>query len=206
MINETLLVSEWLNGENLDHQIEYRICYLLSKWFVEHGIKNKIDIRENIFKVAKKYKFFLSVNVNECIRKALENPRRLTTDNPIRVSNDDVYEIVRRFDKKNTRLCALGFLVYAKQFADQNGVFELPMVAFGKWLGIAYNNISSNYLRELEDFEYVSRYSQKAVRFRNKIHTRSPKFVINVPIINSGEYTLHGNDIRTLYNEIFATK
>lgn len=176
----------------------------MAKWFVEHGVKNKIEIRTEIFNWAKKYEFFLTVNVNECIRRALENPRRLTTDNIIRVSEDDVYEITRRFDKKNTRLCALGFLVYAKQFADQNGVFELPMVAFGKWLGIAYNNISSNYLHELEDFEYLQKYKPRATRFRGKPHTRSPKFIINVPILNSGEHLLEGNDIRKLYNSIFS--
>lgn len=203
MINETLLVSEWLEGENLDHQIEYRMCYLLAKWFIEHGAKSKIEIRESIFDWAKKYSFFLTVNVNECIRRALENSRRLTTDNSIRVSKEDVQEIVRRFDKKNTRLCALGFLVYAKQFADQKGVFDIPMVAFGKWIGIAYNNISSNYIHELEDFEYIERYAPKVTRFRNKPRTRSPKFIIKVPILNCGEYTLQENDIRKLYDDIF---
>lgn len=204
MINETILVEEWLRNENIDEQITYRMCYLITKWYFEHDVKDKLEIREKLIDWIKKNNIKTRIDINYCITNALNNPRRLTSDNPIRVSKEDVQEITKRFDRKNVRLCALAFLCYAKQFADQNNSFEVPFVAFGKWVGIAYNNISTRYIDELEGFGYLKRYSKDKRLFNIKDESRSPRFILKVPIVNTGEYVLEGNDIRGLYKKIFA--
>lgn len=183
------------------------MCWLLTKWYFEQGIKEPKDIRGKLFDWACKNKLYLAINVNDCIKSALSNPRRLTSDNPIRVSKSDIKEITDRFDRKNTRLCALGLLCYAKQFADQNNEFELPYTAFGNWVGIAYNNIYTRYMPELEYFGYVKKYGKvnKATnRSKGEVRSKSPRFTILVPIVNEGEYVVENNNIIELYEKIFT--
>ena len=81
MINETLLVKQYLNGENINEGIMYRICYLLSKWYKENGINSKLEIRNNIFNWAKENNVYIKINLNDCIDRATKNKRRLTGDN-----------------------------------------------------------------------------------------------------------------------------
>lgn len=204
MLNETLIVKDLLEGKNIDKTIMYRMCYLLSKWYLQRGFSDPTDIRNQIFSWGKKYELKITVNLNDCIKKAISDTRRLTEDNPVRVSNDDIYEITRRFDRKNVRLCALGLLCYAKQFADQNNTFDLPIVAFGRWVGISYNNIMSRYMWELEMFSYIKRESQKKYIHKHGYSTKSPIFKIFVPIENIGDYVVEDNNIRKLYDEIFS--
>lgn len=203
MINETLLVEEWLSGKNIDNLISYRMCYLISKWYYEHEITDMMKIRENILHWADVNEVKLDANLNECISNALKNTRRLSSDNEIRINDNDVYEITRRFDRRNPRICALAFLCYAKQFADQNRIIEVPFVAFGRWIGISYNNINSRYLEELQNFKYLERYKGKNTRVTSSHKTRSPKFRMLVPITNAGNYILKDNNILELYDTIF---
>lgn len=204
MLNETILVDEWLRGENIDRQLEYRMCFLLCKWCLEHNIKNPVHIREFIFDWGHKNNIFFKINLNDCIKECLEDGRRLTNDNPIKVSSQDVHEITKRFDKRNTRLCALAFLCYAKQFANSSSEFKLPFVAFGKWIGIPYNTIENRYLWELEMFGYVQKLEQNNKYNKKRGVNKTPVFRILVPIVNSGEYIINQNNIRELYNKIFA--
>lgn len=204
MINETLLVEEWLSGKNIDNLISYRMCYLISKWYYEHEITDMMKIRENILHWADVNKVKLDTNLNECISNALKNTRRLSSDNEIRINDNDIYEITRRFDRKNPRICALAFLCYAKQFADQNRIIEVPFVAFGRWIGISYNNINSRYLEELQNFKYLERYKGKNTKVISSHKTRSPKFRMLVPITNTGNYILKDNNILELYDTIFS--
>lgn len=203
MINETLLVKQYLNGENINEGIMYRICYLLSKWYKENGVNSKLEIRNNIFNWAKENNVYIKINLNDCIDRATKNKRRLTGDNPIRVSNKDVEEITRRFDNKNVRLIALGVLCYAKQFADQNNEFELPVTAFGDWVGISYTHIASRYMQELIDYDFIEKKTFSPSMWRGSVKSKSPIVKIKVPIINDGEYQIVNNDIRKLYHNIF---
>ena len=204
MINETILVQKYLNGEEIDTDILYRICFLLAKWFKENGCESKLCIRENIFAWANKYGVYIDINLNDCIDSAVKNTRRLTGDNPIKISKADIHEITRRFDRRNTRLIALGILCYAKQFADQNNEFMLPMQAFGKWIGIQYNHVSERYMQELIDYDYVVKKTAAVLSWRGFTKQKSPTFKIKVPIRNEGEWEIHENDIRKLYFEIFG--
>lgn len=204
MINETLIVKRYLEGKDIDTDLTYRICFLLTKWHRENGVDSKYEVRKKIFQWAKENGVYLRINVNECIDKAFRNERRLTSDNPIRISAGDVEEIKARFDTKNTRLIALGMLCYAKQFANQNNEFSLPITAFSQWIGIAYTHVNGRYLPELIDYEYVSKKTQKTGTWKGSARTRSPIFKIHVPIVNEGQWVLENNDIRKLFNEIFG--
>lgn len=204
MIDETLLVKDYLEGKNINKKISYRMCYLLSKWYKENGIDNKYEIRKLILSWANKYNLYLNINLNDCITKALDNNRRLTYDNPIRISDDDILEIKERFDGNNVRLVALGFLCYAKQFANQDGEFEIPIGAFGIWLGIDSSNIINRYIPELIDFSYIKKVEPAVVRtYKGITRSKMTKYKMNVPIRNNGEYEIKNNNIRLLYDEIF---
>lgn len=204
MINETLIVKRYLEGKDIDADLTYRSCFLLTKWYRENGVENKFEIRKRIFHWASDNGIYININVNDCIDKAIKNERRLTSDNPIRISKADIQEIKDRFDNRNTRLVALGMLCYAKQFANQNSEFSLPIIAFSKWIGIAYNHLSSRYIPELIDYEYVSKKEQPTFSWRGVTKSRSPVFKIKVPIVNEGEWVIENNDIRKLFNDIFG--
>lgn len=203
LINETLLVQDYLEGKGINKSIIYRICFLLTKWYKEHGCSSKLEIRSKIFEWANFYGVFIPINLNDCISKALENPRRLTSDNPIRVNDEDVLEITKRFDRQNVRLVALALLCYAKQFANQDNEFKLPITAFGDWIGIAYNNVAARYMPEIIDFGFVSKGESQTRSWRGSAKSESPTFRMCFPIENSGRHILQGNDVRKLYQEIF---
>ena len=86
MINETLLVKQYLNGENINEGIMYRICYLLSKWYKENGINSKLEIRNNIFKTSNTIKilYHLSCSWNS-MPKSPNKVQAYPTDNFSRV-------------------------------------------------------------------------------------------------------------------------
>ena len=70
MINETILVRQYLNGENINPNCLYRICFLLAKWYKEQGIEDKLQVRTNIFEWANKYGVYLPLYLNACIDNA----------------------------------------------------------------------------------------------------------------------------------------
>lgn len=203
MINEIMIVKDLLNGKNINTKTTYRNCFLLSKWFREYEGKDKLEIRMSIFDWAKTNHIYLNINLNDCIDNALSNSRRLTSDNKIRISGKDIQEINMRFDNKNVKRIALGLLCYAKQFADQDGVFSLPMVAFGEWVGISYTHISTRYINELIDYKFIERKSSARKSWNGKVLSGSPEFKILVPLYNDGEFELDGNDIKDLYTRVF---
>lgn len=184
----------------------YRNCYLMAGMSHEYG-HTKLEARESIFKWANENGIFLELNVNNVVNKAYNDQKLLTSDvHKVHVSKKDIEEIKRRFDNKNVRIIALGFLCYAKQFADDNGEFELSMAAFGNWIGIHYTNILKRYLQELVDFDYIEKISMEKVKsmfWENSAKSKMNRYRIKVPIKNYGSYTLEGNDIRKLYNSIF---
>lgn len=203
MINETLIVKQYLDGKNINKRIIYRICFLLSKWYKENGVENKADIRKLILQWAKQNSIHIEININDCIDRAVENKRRLTTDNEIRISTSDVEEIKSRFDNKNVRLIALGILCYAKQFADINNEFDLHVYAFSDWLGIDPSNLINRYINEIVDYGYITKTASSTSSWRGVAKSKSPKYKINVPVSNVGEAIIQKNDIRKLYQELF---
>lgn len=205
MINETLQVQQYLNGENINKETLYRTCFLLVKWFREQNISNKMEIRNNIFAWASKHKVFIDFNLNGCIDSAFNDNSRLTTDTIIKISQNDINDIRSRFDDKNTKKIALAVLCYAKAFSDSNSEFSLSCTSLGCWTNIHYTNVSRRYINELIDYGYISLVEQGNTKsvWGNKARTKMNRYKINVSIRNAGEYILKDNDIDSLYREIF---
>ena len=207
MINETILVRQYLNGENINPNCLYRICFLLAKWYKEQGIEDKLQVRTNIFEWANKYGVYLPLYLNACIDNACGDERRLTENITVRVSEEDVTEIKRRFDNKKTRKVALAILCYAKTFANSKGEFRISQVSFADWVHIDPANVGRRHFRELIDYGYMTRIDNGSAKhnFWNKdVKTKMNKYKISVPIRNVGEYILDDNNIDKLYEEIFA--
>lgn len=206
MINETLEVQQYLRGENIHQDCLYRVCYLLTKFLKEQGITDKLTIRESIFKWANDNSIRITLSLNNCITNALNDKARLTEDNPIRISSDDVNEIKRRFDTKNMKLLSLAFLCYAKQYADANNEFDISLSALGRWTGITRQHISTRYIPELIDFRYISKVSNGATKSFTWDATAKSKmntYKIEVPVRNLSGEVLEGNNLIELYERLF---
>lgn len=207
MINETILVQQYLEGKNINSNCLYRTCFLLAKWYKEQGIEDKLQVRTNIFEWANKYGVYLPLYLNACIDNAFGDERRLTENVIVRVSEEDIIEIKRRFDNKKTRKVALAILCYAKTFANSKGEFRISQVSFADWVKIDPANIGRRHFRELIDYGYMSKVDggDSKHNFWNKdVKTKMNKYKIIVPIRNTGDYILEDNNIEKLYEEIFA--
>lgn len=207
MINETILVQQYLDGKNINSNCLYRTCFLLAKWYKEQGVEDKLQVRTNIFEWANKYGVYLPLYLNACIDNAFGDERRLTENVIVRVSEEDINEIKRRFDNKKTRKVALAILCYAKTFANSKGEFRISQVSFADWVKIDPANIGRRHFKELIDYGYMSKVDGGASKhnFWNKdVKTKMNKYKIIVPIRNTGDYILEDNNIDKLYEEIFA--
>lgn len=206
MINETLLVQQYLNGENINEDILYRIYFLLAKYYKENGISNLSEVRSKIYEWKTKNNIKNSPYLNNAIINALNDKRRLTTDNLIRISLEDIDLIKSKFDTKNTRLSSLAILCYAKQFADSNKEFNISITALGDWIHINKSNLSGRYIKELVNFEYII-YEKQTNNYKTwmaDVKSKTKKFKILASIKNQGEYVLKDNDIFDLYNKVFG--
>ena len=203
MINEVIEVKEYLSGKNINKKILYRICYLLAKWYKEEGL-SQLEIRDAIFSWGKKHDVFIKYSVNNIIYKVLEDKTRLKDNISIKINKADIEEINRRFDKKNTKLTALALLCYAKACANRDKEFDISSVALSNWLGINSGDMSTYYLREVIDFEYITKISTPSNTFKWDTSKQNSGYRINVDIHNSGNYTLKDNDILDLYFQIFC--
>lgn len=200
MINEVVECENYLDGKNINKRNLYRICYLLAKYFKEQGMSH-IDIRNSIFEWAKKNNIYIHYNLNKIIYHAVADKKRLKDNIIIKINDKDIKEIINRFDSKNTRLTALAILCYAKAYANRDGEFTLSSISLGAWINIVDQNLRSRHIKELIDFEYISRANKSSGW--NKNNGRSQKYKINVDIHNSGKYCLIDNNIIGLYEDIF---
>lgn len=205
-INEVIECKDYLEGRNIDTKCLYRICYMLAKWFKQEGFSH-IEIRDAIFRWGKQHNVYITYNVNKIIYTALEDKKRLKDNVVIKINQNDISEIKKRFDGNNTRLLALALLCYAKANANQDGEFSISSVALSNWLGLNRGNLSSRALSELIDFGYVERVSP-APGYVWKPADKADKYKqwnlkINVPLFNSGGVELVDNNILDLYKCIF---
>lgn len=204
MINEVLEVQEYLNGKNITDKNLYRICYMLAKWFKEQG-KSHIEIRQSIFQWGKINNVFIKYNVNNIIYQALEDKRRLKENVIIKINNNDIFEITKRFDSKNCKLVALAILCYAKCYANRDNEFIISATALSNWLHINHGNLCGKYIPELIDFGFVTKvYSEKTYSWNKNIKSKSLCLRLEIKFSNSGDFQLRDNLIEDLYNEIFA--
>lgn len=204
LINEILEVQEYLDGKNINKKCLYRTCFMLAKWYKQQGLSN-VEIREKIFEWGKKYNIYIKYNVNSIIYQALEDKHRLRGDEAVvRISQSDIDEITRRFDSVPCRKTALGILCYAKVSADRDNEFNISALALSNWLHLYSSNMSSRYIKEMIDFEYIQKINSTVTYSWDKnVKSNSLNLKILVPIENKGEHILVDNDIEGLFDEIF---
>lgn len=204
MIDEFQEVEAYLRGENiLKHECTFRMCFLLAKYYYLQGIA-PIDIRQKIFDWANSYGIYIKHNVNDIIRMVAEDAAPLHSED-IYVSKADIAEIVRRFDTKNTRMCALGMLLYAKAYADEEGKFTFNQADFAKWVGIQQPHVSE-YFEELEMFDYIEKIyasGDQTFAWNGRIIGKKIKYKLKVPYENVGEYKITNNNLQELYHKSF---
>ena len=204
LIDESVVVKNLLDGKQIHKKCLYRNCYLLAKHFKQQGM-SQMDIRDAIFQWGKQYGVYISYNINNIIRKAMQDKQRLRDNVIVNVSEDDIRQIVRRFDNKNVRKLALALLCYAKATANRDGEFGISSVELGAWIGIDNSNIISRYLPELIDFGYVQREESKPSFSWDKTEKyKHLSLRMLVPFNNRGGHLLRDNDINELYTECFS--
>lgn len=205
MINEVLEVQEYIDGKNINKKCLYRICFMLAKWYKQQGLSN-VEIRDRIFEWGQKYNIYIKYNVNSIIYQALEDKNRLRGDESVvRINQNDIDEITRRFDSVQCRKVALAILCYAKASADRDNEFNISALALSNWLNTNHSNMCNRAIKELIDFEYISKVnSVKTYSWDNNVKSNTLAIKILVPIENKGEYTLNKNNIEELYNKIFV--
>lgn len=204
MLNEKNEIKELLNGNRINKKYTYRSCYLLAKHYKHMGL-DKVQCREAIFDWANKYKIYISDDLNNIISRAFGDKHEIAGSIDIRVSKDDILEILRRFDKYNTKLSAFSILCFAKKHADKNGMFYMSRIGLSNWIGIDQNNLSNRHIKELEDFGYLERAAKndiKSIKIRNKQVSKMLIYRIKVDFKNSGEYIVQDIDIRKEYDDI----
>lgn len=203
MINETLEVKEYLEGNKINKKCLYRICYMLAKWHNQQGLSH-LEIRQYIFEWGEKYNIFIPFNLNNVIYQVIEDKSKLRENVDIKINDNDINEITKRFDSKNCRLLALGLLCLAKCSANKDNEFNVSLLSLSEWLHINHGNLSAIYLPELIDFGYISKVNtEKTFSWDKKVKSKSLTLKINVPIHNNGKYVINDNDIQQLYDSIF---
>ena len=205
MINELQEVEAYLKGDNIKkHECTFRMCFLLAKYYNLQGME-PIDIRQNIFGWANAHGIYIKHNVNDIIRMAMEDVAPLHSED-VYVNEEDIYEITRRFDTKNTRMCALGMLLYAKAYSDEEGKFTFNQADFAKWVGIQQPHVSEHF-EELEAFKYIEKIyasGDQTFAWNGRIIGKKIKYRLKVPHENVGEYKIVNNNLQELYHKIFV--
>jgi len=203
LINEIIEVQEILKGKKVNDKCLYRTCYLLAKWFDEHN-KTHIETRQEIFKWANTYGYWINYDLNSIIFQAFKDKRRLTDNLKIYINQYDIDEINNRFDRRKTKLVAFSILCYAKAFANSKKEFSLSVSALSDWIHVNQGDISSKFIPELINFEYINKIqNNNSFTWNKTIKSKSLDLKILVSIENSGEYCLEDNNINELFNNIF---
>lgn len=207
MINEKVEVEDYLAGKNIyKNECTFRMCYLMAKYYRDQGLA-PIEIRKKIFEWGYKQGIYIAHNVNDIIKMAITKNEPLCTKDAY-VNQEDIKEINDRFSKKNTKLCALAFLLLAKVCQDKDGLIKFSQTDFAKWIGILQPNVSVIF-DELEFFDYIERIKlddDATFAWNGRVMSKNVKYKIKVPCENSGEYLLKNNNVLELYNEIFQNK
>ena len=134
-------------------------------------------------------------------------PRPLSARERVRVSEDDVFEIVKRFDRRKVRITAFALLLYAKAFADENGEITFSYAELSAWTGLDASSIRKTYMPELLMFKFceMARTDNRPFFKHGKtIHPRT-KIKLLVPIQQDGEYEFD-DDFIPQFDQIFASR
>jgi hypothetical protein len=204
LLSEQNEILSLLKGERINKKYTYRSCYLLAKYFKSLGFET-VKTREEIFSWAKKYEIYISDDLNSIIQRAFADRREIVDNIEIYINREDIEEIVKRFDKYNTRLTAFAILCFAKVHADKNSAFYMSRIGLSNWIGIDQSHLSNRYIKELIDFGYLEKLNQNEIKFirkRNKHVSKMCMYKIKVSLENSGEFLVRDIDIKKEYEEI----
>ena len=206
MLNEKNEITALLNGERINKKYTYRSCYLLAKHFKSLGY-DLVKTREEIFSWANKYKIYITDDLNSIIQRAFDDKKDIAEIIEIKINKEDIEEIIKRFDKYNTRLTAFAILCFAKKHANKNGMFYMSKIGLSNWIGIEQANLSNRYIKELIDFSYIEKVSKndiKHIRIKNKQVSKMLIYKIKVKYNNIGEYIIEDYDIRKEFENIIT--
>ena len=205
MIDELTDVKKYLAGEGLSHDIEYRICLLLAKWFYQNGAVTREEIREQLKDWAKENEFFISVAMNPLIDKVIKENMTLQGSAPVPISLREVELITDRFDSYGERITALAVLCYAKVYSDCNGSFKLSISSLAKWLCMEQRTVR-NHLKTLCDFGFIKQKENGGISswYNNVVVSALHKYQLDFTPDVDGDYQLIHNNINKLYDDVFT--
>lgn len=206
MLNEKNEIEALLKGERINKKYTYRSCYLLAKYFKSLGYDHN-KIREEIFAWGRKYEVYITDDLNSIIQRVFKDKKEIAENIEIKISNNDIEEIIKRFDRYNTRLTAFAILCFAKKYANRNGMFYMSRVGLSNWINIKQTNLSNRYIKELIDFNYLEKVTVndiKLIKINNKKVSKMLIYKIKVNFKNTGEYIVEDYDIRKEFEKIIA--
>ena len=205
MINEVLEAKDYIAGKNINKNNLYRTIYLMAKYHIMQGVPIP-DIRQKIFDWGRENNIWIKYNVNDVTIRAAEDRKKLFTPESVNVSSEDVARIVKLFDTPRVQYCALALLCYAKVRAGSRGEFPLSSIPFCNWLGVDRSYFQGKVVKELDMFGYIKaiKADQKKPKWSDGEHLATTRYKMLVPYANVGEFKLIGNDIRSLYRELFG--
>ena len=201
LINERLEAETYLRGENINKRCVYRMCYLIAKYYLEHGV-DALETRERIFDWLKRNNIYISSSLSGIVYKASVDGVVLRGETPIYISENDVEEIRRRFDTKNTRMLALALLCYGKAAADRNGECAFSALAMSNWISMDNSSMLKRYMPQMYTFSFVEKVKPK-YKWDKDQKDKMTHIKFSIPLENSGQYKLDGNNIAELFSRIF---
>lgn len=177
----------------------------MAKYHIMQGVPIP-DIRQKIFDWGRENNIWIKYNVNDVTIRAAEDRKKLFSPESVNVSSEDVARIVKLFDTPRVQYCALALLCYAKVRAGNRGEFPLSSIPFCNWLGVDRSYFQGKIVKELDMFGYIKaiKADQKKPKWSDGEHLATTRYKMLVPYANVGEFKLIGNDIRSLYRELFG--
>lgn len=162
---------------------------------------NSLQVKEAITKWKTENHYWFHCNVLQAISHARKHNGEIRRDTTVYISDEDVYEINRRFENKNVKFLALAILAYAKATADKYGVCNISMVGLATWLDLDYTSVK-RWLNVMIEYAYLVKINvpKREGQIRNPV----TQIRMLVPLKNDGRYVVHGNDIAALANELFG--
>lgn len=195
----------YLRGENLSRDVEYRICLLLAKWFYEQGDTTVLEIRNHLKEWAIENNFYFNVAMNPVASRVIEGDMKLSGEDPIFVSDEDIDEITSRFDTYYERMVALAVLCYGKAYADSSGKFKISKRMLGQWLKFNPKTIKK-YMDTLIALGFIRLYEEGGLSswYNKTVVSQLNTYELLVSFENVGKYQLSDNNIADLYHRAFS--
>ena len=165
-----------------------------------------LEARDRIFQWGKENNIKIVPSVNSIIEKAANDKSSMNDGLEVWIGQQDVDEIVRRFDRRLTRCDALAMLCYSKVYANRGGEFTLPNRSLAGWVGEGKEYTHWKVIRELLTFEYleIANISSGVRRWDKKELSDGSVYKLIVPVSQDKKYMLEGNNIWKLHDTIYV--